>query len=62
YGHAQGNALLNGIAHRLSKNCRAGEFVSRLVSDYFALMAEDVKPSSEALITERILNALEIPC
>jgi GGDEF domain-containing protein len=20
YGHAQGNALLNGIAHRLSKN------------------------------------------
>jgi hypothetical protein len=48
YGHAQGNALLNGIAHRLSKNWRAGKFVSRLVGDYFTLIAEDVKPSSEA--------------
>jgi diguanylate cyclase (GGDEF)-like protein len=50
YGHDQGDALLKGIADRLSNACRAGEFVGRLAGDKFTILAEDINPGDEALI------------
>ncbi len=44
YEYDQGDALLKGIADRLSNTCSAGEFVGRLAGDAFTILAEDINP------------------
>jgi diguanylate cyclase (GGDEF)-like protein len=44
YEYDQGDALLKGIADRLSNARRAGEFVGRLAGDEFTILAEQINP------------------
>ncbi len=44
YEYDQGEALLKGLADRLSNACRAGEFVGRLAGYEFTILAEDINP------------------
>ncbi|HVO96676.1 MAG TPA: HD domain-containing phosphohydrolase [Bryobacteraceae bacterium] len=44
FGHLMGNRLLEALAERFQKSCRAGDFVARLGGDEFVLLLAGVGP------------------
>ena len=61
-GHAVGDALLQGVAARLSKALRAGETVARLGGDEFAVLQTEVEDASQACaLGDRLVALLKEP-
>ncbi len=48
FGHLMGNRLLEGVAERLRKSCRAEDFVARLGGDEFVLLLDGIGPGEIA--------------
>ena len=62
YGHAEGDALLRGIANRLSAALRRGDTLARLGGDEFTILLPDIGGPADAEITARkVLDALDTP-
>ncbi len=62
YGHAAGDALLRGIASRLSATLRRGDTLARLGGDEFTVLLPDIAgPEDAEVIASKILFALEQP-
>jgi diguanylate cyclase (GGDEF)-like protein/PAS domain S-box-containing protein len=61
-GHAAGDDLLRGVAHRLVSSVRGSDTVARLGGDEFAILLEDLVQQDHAFTTtERILETLREP-
>ena len=61
-GHAAGDALLVGVAKRLSACVRPGDVVARLGGDEFAIIAlGDTMDATTEIISERVLGAFTEP-
>lgn len=62
YGHAEGDALLRGIANRLSAALRQGDTLARLGGDEFTILLPDIARAEDAEVIERkVLETLDIP-
>lgn len=62
YGHAEGDALLRGIATRLSNSLRRGDTLARLGGDEFTVLLPDIAgPEDAEVIARKVLLALEDP-
>lgn len=62
YGHSEGDALLRGIASRLSASLRRGDTLARLGGDEFTILLPDIaNPDDAEVIARKILFALEEP-
>ncbi|HEY8682089.1 MAG TPA: diguanylate cyclase [Rhodanobacter sp.] len=62
HGHAAGDALLQGIAARLSAHLRGNDTVARLGGDEFALILEDIAEPQLALqLCQKLCAALGEP-
>ena len=61
FGHAAGDALLVGVAQRLTAVCRAGELVARIGGDELVMVAESFPLGFESRIAERVLASLVPP-
>lgn len=62
YGHAEGDALLRGIAIRLSSSLRRGDTLARLGGDEFTILLPDIlNPEDAEVIARKIMFALEEP-
>lgn len=62
YGHQAGDALLVGVAERLSAVLRPGDTLARMSGDEFVILCEDVNdPSEVAAIKARIADTLTAP-
>ncbi len=48
FGHMTGNRLLEALAERFRKSCRAGDFVARLGGDEFVLLLDGIGPGEVA--------------
>ena len=61
-GHDVGDAVLQGVAARLSSVVRAGELLARIGDDRFAVLAEDIHDEYMAVrIAERLRSAVGGP-
>ncbi len=61
-GHHYGDRLLQAVAERLVRTCRASDTVARLGGDEFAVLLLDIGGEPEArLLAERCLSALHEP-
>jgi diguanylate cyclase (GGDEF)-like protein len=62
HGHDVGDAILRGVAERLQRSTRAGDFAARLGGDEFLVVAERVVDSHEAVaLANRVLEAIREP-
>ncbi len=62
YGHAEGDALLRGIASRVSATLRRGDTLARLGGDEFTVLLPDInQPEDAEIIARKILDALAAP-
>lgn len=62
YGHAEGDALLRGIAARVSATLRRGDTLARLGGDEFTVLLPDInQPEDAEIIARKILDALVAP-
>jgi len=61
FGHACGDEVLVGAAHRLQSCARAGDTVARLGGDEFALLVDDVSATQVTAVADRVLDALSEP-
>ena len=62
HGHQGGDALLIGVAERLSALLRPGDTVSRMSGDEFVVLCEDLDDEAQAeMIAVRIADALAPP-
>jgi diguanylate cyclase (GGDEF)-like protein/PAS domain S-box-containing protein len=62
FGHAEGDALLRGVASRLSATLRRGDTLARLGGDEFTILLPDIDtPDDAEVIARKILGALERP-
>lgn len=62
YGHAEGDALLRGIAARLQATLRKGDTLARQGGDEFTILLPDIETPDDAdVIAHKILDALERP-
>ncbi|MEM7542631.1 MAG: EAL domain-containing protein [Pseudomonadota bacterium] len=57
-GHAYGDDLLIGVAHRLSKFLRPSDSIARLGGDEFAILAADVISDEQARLIAQRINEL----
>ena len=63
YGHDVGDRVLQTIAQRLKENTRDDDTVSRHGGDEFLYLLMEVRDERDiALIAEKILNAIQVPC
>lgn len=63
YGHAVGDEVLQTIAARLNDSARNDDTVSRHGGDEFLYLLIEVKERSDiALIAEKIVKTIQIPC
>ncbi|BBH70430.1 hypothetical protein ACTI_71150 [Actinoplanes sp. OR16] len=60
-GHPAGDALLVGVAGKLTESVRAGDLVARLGGDEFAVLLHDCDETSAEHTARRILQAMETP-
>jgi diguanylate cyclase (GGDEF)-like protein len=60
-GHAAGDALLNGVAAKLSASVRGCDLVARLGGDEFAVLLRDCAADDAGNTSRRILQALTEP-
>lgn len=61
-GHAQGDALLELVAHRLKQSVRATDMVARFGGDEFAIVQADIRRPSDAVdLAERIIKDIAEP-
>ena len=61
-GHPIGDALLRGVAERLSKCVREMDTVARLGGDEFAIIQAGVaEPGAATLLAQRVIDALRTP-
>jgi diguanylate cyclase (GGDEF)-like protein/PAS domain S-box-containing protein len=61
-GHGEGDALLKGVAERLSGALRSGDTIARMGGDEFAILVEDPPDASAPHeVAERLLTALQQP-
>lgn len=62
YGHAEGDALLRGIASRLTASLRRGDTLARLGGDEFTILLPDIlTPEDAEVIARKVILALEEP-
>lgn len=62
FGHAEGDALLRGIAARLSTTLRRGDTLARLGGDEFTVLLPDINhPEDVETIARKIVEALTPP-
>ncbi|GAA0576322.1 hypothetical protein GCM10010172_71370 [Paractinoplanes ferrugineus] len=60
-GHEAGDALLAGVAAKLTSSVRAGDMVARLGGDEFAILLRDCSDEDAMLTSKRILEAFAEP-
>ena len=61
-GHAVGDALLKGVAHRLKSCVRQTDTLARVGGDEFTLVLSDLKnPADALLVAEQLLGVLQKP-
>jgi diguanylate cyclase (GGDEF)-like protein/PAS domain S-box-containing protein len=60
-GHNTGDALLRGVAERLSIAVRPGDTVARLGGDEFAILLEDTSEADALLVAQRAMESLALP-
>lgn len=61
-GHNNGDRILQMVAHRISRNTRETDMVSRLVSDEFTVLMHSMNnPQDVAIATEHLLAAIREP-
>lgn len=58
YGHPAGDAVLQGLARVLQRECRQEDVACRYGGEEFALIMPDTGPADGARVCERILTAL----
>jgi diguanylate cyclase (GGDEF)-like protein/PAS domain S-box-containing protein len=62
WGHAVGDAVLQEVAARLSRQVRAGDTVARFAGDEFTVLLDGVTGEHDVrVVTERLLAALASP-
>lgn len=62
YGHSEGDALLRGIAARLSGTLRRSDTLARVGGDEFTILLPDIRGAECAeTLARKILNALDTP-
>lgn len=62
YGHALGDQLLIGVAHRLRRNLRKQDTIARIGGDEFVVILEQLAhPEDAASLAESCLRAFEQP-
>jgi diguanylate cyclase (GGDEF)-like protein len=62
WGHAVGDAVLQEVAARLSRQVRAGDTVARFAGDEFTVLLDGVTGEHDVrVVSERLLAALEPP-
>jgi diguanylate cyclase (GGDEF)-like protein len=58
-GHESGDALLRGVAQRITEHLRTGDMVARLGGDEFVVLLEDQSdPAAIAAVAEKLINSL----
>ena len=62
YGHSEGDALLRGVAARLSGALRRSDTLARVGGDEFMMLLPEVRGAEDAeAIAQKVLAALETP-
>src|SRR5581483_3724875 len=62
-GHQAGDVVLQEVARRLAETVRPTDTVARFGGDEFAVLLDGVSGSDEAaMIADRLLSDLEVPC
>lgn len=62
YGHAAGDVLLRGIAHRLTSALRRGDTLARLGGDEFTVLLPEIDdPADAEAAARKVLAALDTP-
>ena len=63
YGHDAGDSVLQAVAERLKENTRGEDTVSRLGGDEFVFLLAEIQDEKDiTVITEKIINAIQVPC
>jgi diguanylate cyclase (GGDEF)-like protein/PAS domain S-box-containing protein len=60
-GHAAGDAVLVGVAERLSENLRNVDLAARVGGDEFVVLLGQISPAAAAEVAERIVGAIARP-
>lgn len=61
YGQELGDAVLQEVAERIRKNCRATDSPARLGADEFAILLEQVEVDMCHRIAQKLIDAIEQP-
>lgn len=59
FGHPAGDAVLQGLAKILRRECRNSDSVCRYGGEEFVILMPDTKPADAAAVCERIREAIE---
>ncbi|HEY7771836.1 MAG TPA: GGDEF domain-containing response regulator [Marinagarivorans sp.] len=61
FGQEYGDAVLQEVAERIRKNCRATDSPARLGADEFAILLEQVEADTCSKIAQKLIEAVEQP-